>query len=674
MAGISTEMGSFARAIGLTWICLLAAPFAAAQNAGPAVDPDTPPAIVRDAGDPVFFALGDTVGVTITFDQAVTVTGSPRIKLDIGGVERYAAFESANGAVLRFTYLVQAGDQDADGLDIVVDSLVLNGGTIRGGTDDDAVLDHATQSATDTRRPVDGVVPTVRLLGGVDGFLSVDSFMTVVVAFSESVSGLTEDDFVISNGTVEDLDVEDFIGLPDSVYSFLVDPDGEGPLTVTLPAGAVQDAAGNGNTASSQVRVLVGDPATAGIVARTSNTAEGQAVEFRVERSKANGERTVQVRVSQHGDYLAGGTSFGATITVTPVTVPISFAAAEKVVTISLDTDDDFLDEANGSVTAALLPDPTEVGYVVGYLDAATAVVRDNDDPLTLAAYAAPAVTRPGIPATEVIEGDPITITLVRSRDAGAQTVDVEIAQTGAYLADSHPDGLTIPENGRIEVAFPAEALAAGFTLNTTGDTEHKDDGSITLTVLDRPDDPGYPSSLGTPATIAVRDNDATPTVTAAAVEDSVTEGSLIRGQRPAHRRTLYKRPQSGGAGRIDGVGNNGAGGVSAAVRRTARRRRQHHDHLLAGVGQPDRGSGRELYRAHPAPGAGRCRQIPGGRAGQRHRRGARRRRPGGVGGRGRRHGYGGRLRAVPPYPHRIDGGEPDRGGRHLRPRQDDER
>ena len=504
------------------------AALAAAETTAPAVDPGIPPAIVREPGDPLAFAAGDTVVVTVTFDAEVTVTGSPRIKLDIGGVERYAAFGSADGSVLRFRYVVQGGDEDADGLDIVADSLELNGGSIRGGNAG-AVLDHPTQAAPDTRRPVDGVVPMVKLVGSVTGFLGVESLLTVVLAFSESVSGVTEGDLVVSNGSVEDLGVEEFIGLPNSVYSFLVDPAGEGPLTVTLPAGAALDGAGNGNAASTELRVLVGDPATVGIVARTSNTAEGQAVEFRVERSKANGERTLQVQVSEDGHYLAGGTSFGPTISATPVTVPVTFAATETVVTISLDTDDDLLDEEDGSVTAALLPDPTEVGYLVGFLGAASALVRDNDAPLALAAYAEPAVARAGVPATEVIEGDPITFTLVRSRDAGAQTLDVEITQAGGYLADSHPDGLALPENGRIQVEFPAEVRAASFTLNTAGDTEHNDDGSVTLTVLDRPHDPGYPSTLGAPAAIAVRDNDAPPTVTAASVAASVTEGSLIR-------------------------------------------------------------------------------------------------------------------------------------------------
>ena len=526
-AGVGGSVRALARAAGLALAAVLAAPLAVSQPTAPVADSDTRPAIVRDAGEPVSFALGDTIVVTITFDQAVTVTGAPRVKLDIGGVEQYASFESASGAVLRFTYAVQAGDQDADGLDIVAGSLELNGGTIRGADNQDAVLTHPGQSATATRRPVDGVAPAVTLRG-ISGLLPLTSATAVVVGFSEPVTGLTESDFAVINGTAEDLEDES-VDTPGTVYSIVITPAAEGPLTVSLPAGAVQDAAGNGNSASSQVRILVGDPATVTITSFTSNKAEGQPVGFLVRRSKDNGERTLQVQVSQDGEFLAGATSFGATISATPATVPVTFAAGATVMALSLDTDDDLVDETDGSVTVTVLPDPTEVGYLVGYLSTAAASVRDNDDPLTLAAYAAPAVSRPGIPATEVIEGDAITFTLVRSRDAGTQTIDVQITEAGGYLADSHPGGLTVPDNGRIQVEFAAEALAASVTLNTAGDTEHQGDGSVTLTVLDRPDDRAYPSSLGTPATIAVRDNDAPPTVTATPVAESLTEGGLIR-------------------------------------------------------------------------------------------------------------------------------------------------
>ena len=84
---------------------LMAAPGVGAQTTPPAVSSGTPPSIIQDAGAPASFKLGDQVTVEVTFTRAVTVTGSPRIGLDIGGVRRDATYRSGDGTVaLLFDY------------------------------------------------------------------------------------------------------------------------------------------------------------------------------------------------------------------------------------------------------------------------------------------------------------------------------------------------------------------------------------------------------------------------------------------------------------------------------------------------------------------------------------------------------------------------------------------
>ena len=87
----------------------------------------------------------ETIEVTVTFDQAVRVTGTPRIQLRIGGGLqehfRFANYDGGTGTTaLRFTYVVQEGDMDDNGIYIEADELFLNGGTIQ-GVDDDAAAD-----------------------------------------------------------------------------------------------------------------------------------------------------------------------------------------------------------------------------------------------------------------------------------------------------------------------------------------------------------------------------------------------------------------------------------------------------------------------------------------------------------------------------------------------------
>ena len=73
-----------------------------------------------DTGDT--YRLGETIGITVTFDNAVTVNpgavGPPRIQFRLtGSLERWADYSSGSGGTaLVFTYEVQSGDMDDDGI------------------------------------------------------------------------------------------------------------------------------------------------------------------------------------------------------------------------------------------------------------------------------------------------------------------------------------------------------------------------------------------------------------------------------------------------------------------------------------------------------------------------------------------------------------------------------
>ena len=90
-------------------------------------------AITSSPGTDNIYATGDTITVTLTFSEAGTVTGTPRITLDIGGQPRYAKYTGAGAATgqILFGYMGLMSDTDTDGVSVVVNSLALNGGTIQ---------------------------------------------------------------------------------------------------------------------------------------------------------------------------------------------------------------------------------------------------------------------------------------------------------------------------------------------------------------------------------------------------------------------------------------------------------------------------------------------------------------------------------------------------------------
>ena len=118
-------------------------------------------AITSNPGPDETYAAGDTIQVTITFDEAVTVTGRPQLTLRVGNQPRRANYQGNMGAALLFSYTVMEGDQNDNGVSIEANNLLLNGGTIQDGGNDDALLHHDAL-VTDSRHKVDGVKPLLR--------------------------------------------------------------------------------------------------------------------------------------------------------------------------------------------------------------------------------------------------------------------------------------------------------------------------------------------------------------------------------------------------------------------------------------------------------------------------------------------------------------------------------
>ena len=91
------------------------------------------------------YAIGDDIEATLTFNQAVDVTGSPQITLTIGSSEKAASCAAAtNTTTVVCSYTVAQGNNAPDGVGVKANSLALNGGTIRkeSSTTDNAFLGH----------------------------------------------------------------------------------------------------------------------------------------------------------------------------------------------------------------------------------------------------------------------------------------------------------------------------------------------------------------------------------------------------------------------------------------------------------------------------------------------------------------------------------------------------
>ena len=69
--------------------------------------------------------------MTVTFNEDVTVTGTPQLEIDVGGTVKTASYSSTDGASVVFSYTVVSGKTDADGIAIGADKLTWKRATFR---------------------------------------------------------------------------------------------------------------------------------------------------------------------------------------------------------------------------------------------------------------------------------------------------------------------------------------------------------------------------------------------------------------------------------------------------------------------------------------------------------------------------------------------------------------
>ena len=142
-----------------------------------------------DPGDDDTYEPGDVILVLVRFDDEVTVTGTPRLSLNLGGSTVAADFQGVHnpvdraspttGGVLAFTYTVQDGDEDGNGITVEANSLNLHGGSIWDSVGEDVLLRHDAETFDGH---LVGVVPPV-LTGA---WTSADG-QEVILTFSENV-------------------------------------------------------------------------------------------------------------------------------------------------------------------------------------------------------------------------------------------------------------------------------------------------------------------------------------------------------------------------------------------------------------------------------------------------------------------------------------------------------
>ena len=176
---------------------------------------------LSDAGSSGFHGTGDTVTVSVVFDQAVTLSGGLSLTLEQGDGTRTLSGPTGSGTdTLAFTYDVQSSDVDIDGLSVPENALTLaSGATLQSSGNQDADLTHDAKTFPD--HAVNPPVPAITNIeiDETRSPVNPDGFHTSAPGFDEvSVAVTFSTDVTVGGGSQWRLSVRVGDETKDAVY------------------------------------------------------------------------------------------------------------------------------------------------------------------------------------------------------------------------------------------------------------------------------------------------------------------------------------------------------------------------------------------------------------------------------------------------------------------------
>ena len=210
------------------------------------IDADTPDMSGCDATNAAY-GVGEAISITCTFDEAVTVTGTPTITLSNNDVASYASGSGSTDIV--FSTTVAEGDTDSADLSVSSISATAGGATMKdtaGNAIDSTVTGGDLGSVT-----VDGAVPVFQSVAATDGAYGVGETLSITVVWDEVVSVTGTPTLTLSNG--DTASYSSGTGTNSLVFTTVIaEADtASSDLSVSAYGGTITDTAGGAAGAAS---------------------------------------------------------------------------------------------------------------------------------------------------------------------------------------------------------------------------------------------------------------------------------------------------------------------------------------------------------------------------------------------------------------------------------------
>jgi len=297
---------------------------------------------------------GDVVTATVNMSEATfvnTALGTPQLKLNIGGTTVLADFVSSSSGTnaLQFTYRIQSGQTDANGISIDADALVLNNATLADAAGNAATTTHSLV-ADNTSFKVDTTAPTVSSVGITSatgsGALKVGDTVTVTATMSEAT-------IVNTTGNKPQLALN--IG-GSTVYADYTSGSGTTALTFTY---TIKDGQADANGISIPANALSLNGGTladaAGNAAVITHTAVTDNASYMVDASAPKvSSVAITSATGAQANTLNAGDTVTATVTMNEATL-VNTTGTKPQLALNIGGTTVYADYASGSGTTALV-------------------------------------------------------------------------------------------------------------------------------------------------------------------------------------------------------------------------------------------------------------------------------------------------------------------------------
>ncbi|MCU8085751.1 beta strand repeat-containing protein, partial [Shewanella sp. SM23] len=396
------------------------------------------------------YVAGETLSLTVSTTENVTVntgSGTPRIALTMGVATRYATYVSGSVTTeLVFSYTVQAGDNDTDGIAVAA-SIDANGGTLLDSASNGLTLTlNSVASTADVL--VDTAAPTVQSLNPLDGDIGVAVGANFVLTMNEDIQ--------LGTGNIVIYDADDLAVATIDVTSHAGQLSiAGGMLTINPTANLVENTSYYIQIGNSAITDLVGNayagisnttdwnftvadvtpPVVTGIVVTGSPAANAASLVFTVSFDEVASGLSIDDFVLTTTGSASGNIASVSAVSGSSVDVTVNTVAGTGSLRLDVQASTNIQDAAgNGDGTN---------GYTAAYTSGASHTV-DRDAPLAPSGLDLATASDSGISSTDDLTHDTTptltgsaeansTVTLTSSLDGGLGTTTADGAGNWSF-------------------------------------------------------------------------------------------------------------------------------------------------------------------------------------------------------------------------------------------------